>query len=53
MLTDEDYVKLRQWIKIGMKEVAPAEGNAWRVVTTCVGVEKLSTLGVYFESDHL
>lgn len=53
MPANEDSVGLRQWIKIGEKKVAPAEGNAWGVVTTRIGVEKLGALGTYLKGDHL
>ena len=53
MPANEDSIGLRQWIKIGTKEVAPAEGNAWGVVTTRIGVKKLGALGTYLEGDHL
>ena len=53
MPANEDSVGLRQWIKIGAKEVAPAEDNAWRVVTTRINVEKLGALGTYLEGNHL
>ena len=53
MPTNEDSVGLRQWIKIGTKKVAPAEGNARSVMTTRIGVEKLGALGTYLEGDHL
>lgn len=53
MPANKDSVWLRQWIKIGAKEVAPAEDNAWRVMTTRIGIEKLSALGTYLEGNHL
>ena len=53
MPANEDSIGLRQWIKIGAKEVAPAEGNARSVMTTRIGVEKLGTFGTYLEGNHL
>ena len=53
MPSNEDSIGLRQGVKVGAKEVTPAEGNARSVMTTRIGVEKLGTLGTYLEGDYL
>lgn len=53
MPANEDSIGLRKCIKVGSKEVAPAEGDAQGVMTTRIGVEELGALGTYLEGNDL